>query len=400
MSGVDPVAAGMSVTRLGRLDRLLQRMVDEGQIAGTVTAVHRRGELAYLGAVGHQDLDTGRPMTADVIFNLASTTKAFTGVAAMILVEEGVLRLDDPVAGLVPELADPMVLVNLEGALSEVRPARRAITVRDLLTWRMGVGMPIIAGIALDAPISQAYDEVAAAPTQDEYLRRLGGLPLMDDPGGKLLYDAPSRVLGILVSRASGSELGQFLEDRVFGPLGMDDTGYFVPEDKRERFATLYMSGPDSLIAAGETPLFTPPTAAPAWTPGSHGLNSTASDLLTFSRMLLGKGEADGVRVLSRPTVELMARDHVFVGRSDRDFYYSPGFFDATGFGFCVQVQTERTEIGPSVGSFWWGGATGVWFLADPAEELAYAFMVHCLGGDLLGMRRGLNTAIYQAIAD
>src|SRR3989442_63832 len=239
-------ASGMSAQRLERITAVMDKYIANGEVAGVVALVYRHGTIAYVSARGLQDRDARTPMQRDTIFALASMTKPITAVAAMMLVEEGKLRLDEPVDRLLPELANRKVLKDPAGPLDTVRDASRAISVRDLLTYRMGIGHTGYAGIPDEAPIAKAFVGVPTGPAQtaDDYMKRLGRLPLLTEPGERFLYNTPSLVMGVLVSRASGMPLDRFLEARIFKPLGMVDTGFWVPEHKRPRLATIYRQGP------------------------------------------------------------------------------------------------------------------------------------------------------------
>ncbi|MDG2003192.1 MAG: serine hydrolase, partial [Novosphingobium sp.] len=215
-----PVETGMSHTRLQRVTEVAEKHVADGSLSGVVTLVYRKGHQAHISVRGFQDLATKAPMRRDTIFAMASMTKPITAVAAMILVEDGKLRLDEPVDRLLPELANRMVLDNPTGPLTDVRPAPRPITLRDLLTYRMGIGVIRYAGISQDSPIGKAYAALSVrGVTADQYMAQLGALPLVYAPGERFMYNMPSTVLGVLVARASGMPFEQFLETRIFRPL-------------------------------------------------------------------------------------------------------------------------------------------------------------------------------------
>jgi CubicO group peptidase (beta-lactamase class C family) len=391
-----PAQAGMSTERLARVSAVDEQYVADGAIAGAVTMVHRKGHLAHVSVSGYQDLATKTPMRRDTIFALASMTKPITAVAAMILVEDGRLRLDDPVDRWLPELANRQVLVDPAGPLSNVRPSPRPITLRDLLTYRMGIGVVGYAGLAEDSPIGKAFAEVSTTGvTGDEYMAKLGALPLVYVPGERFMYNTPSSVLGVLVARVSGMSFDRFLESRIFRPLGMTDTAFFVPADKRARLATVYAPGPDGALVPTSRQA---PSEAPAFPSASGGLYSTADDYTKFARMMLGKGMLGSVRILSRPSVELMTRD--FLTKEAPDSYFiTKNFFDAAGFGFGLQVLKEQTGLGPSPGSFWWQGATGVTWSADPREELIIVRLIQRMGPPPT-YPPDSDVAVYQAIDD
>ena len=391
-------SSGMSPQRLQRVTAAMDRAIARGDIAGAVALVYRHGTIAYVSARGFQDKEAGTPMQRNTIFALASMTKPITAVAVMMLVEEGKLRLDEPLDRLLPELAKRTVLKDPTGPLSDVRESPRPITVRDLLTYRMGIGSTGYAGIPESAPIAKALGLVQTGPAQtgDDYMKRLGALPLITAPGERFLYNTSSTVTGVLISRAAGMPFDQFLETRVFKPLGMVDTAFWVPADKRSRLAVTYHNGPTpgSLVRSDARRLSEPPV----FPSGAGGLVSTVDDYLKFARVLLHNGEADGVRLLSRKSVELMTQDHL-TAVPFKQFFVSDTFFSNAGFGFGLEVQTKRTGLGPSVGSFWWNGATGVSWTADPKEDMiSFRFIQKTDGTGAFADE--FQTAVYQAIID
>lgn len=391
-----PADAGMSASRLERLAQVEDKYVADGSLPGVVTLVYRKGHLAYASARGVQDLDTKVPMRRDTIFAMASMTKPITAVATMMLIEEGKLRLDEPVDRLLPELKDRKVLVDPAGPLDNVRPSPRPITVRDLLTYRMGIGVIGYAGISESSPIGKAFAATTAPGiTGDEFMARLGALPLVYAPGERFMYNTPSSVLGVLVARASGMPFDRFLETRIFRPLGMKDTGFHVPAEKRGRVASVYAPGPQgALVPTGRQA----PSAPPVFPSASGGLYSTADDYMAFARMLLNKGKLGNVRILSRPGVEMMTRDYLTDEAPKSEFIF-PGFFSQAGFGYGFQVQNRQTGYGPSPGSYWWQGATGVAWTADPKEQMIYVRLIQRMGSHA-PFGEDFMTALYSAIED
>lgn len=396
-----PHGPGLSPQRLERVTAVLDRYIAAGEIAGAVSLIYRHGEVAHVSARGVQDTTTGTPMARGTIFGLASMTKPVTAVAAMMLVEEGKIRLDEPVDRWLPELADRQVLNDPNGPIDDVHDAPRAITVRDLLRYTMGIGSMDYAGIPPEAPIAQAFTTLRAGRdemTADEYLERLGALPLVYAPGERFMYNTPSTVAGVLISRVSGMRLDQFMETKIFAPLGMHDTGFVVPASKRARLATYYRGGdqPGTLVeVAGNDTRYREPPTFPS---GAGGLASTVDDYLTFARMLLNNGEVDGVRLLSRKSVELMTIDQM-PQEPHRRFFISDDFWRGAGFGLGLQLTTKRLDLGPSVGSFWWHGATGVQWTADPHEDLIFLRFIQRRGGPR-SFGADYMQAVYQAIID
>lgn len=366
-------SGGLSTERLERMQATLMGHVERGDLPGFVALIHRNGET-HVATGGGQALD-GAPMRRDTIFRIASLTKPITATMAMMLVEEGVLRLDDPVDTFLPELANRQVLRSLEGDLSDTVPASRPITLRDLLTLRFGLGAIMVWPSAY--PIQFAMEERGVAPgpglfegAPDEYMKRLGELPLAHQPGEGWLYDTGMHVAGILLSRATGKPLGELLRERVFEPLGMKDTGFFVPADKLDRFATFYHKDHQSgRLVVREEPASGRFASHPAFESGSGGLVSTADDYLAFSRMMLAGGVHEGKRLLSRPAIALMTRDHL--SEDQKAGPHGALFFNGNrGWGFGMAVDLRRDEIEMSPGRFGWDGGYGTSAYADPAEGL------------------------------
>lgn len=399
-------SGGLSATRLDRLHDAMSEYVERRDVAGVVTLVCRHDTVS-VDAIGARDLESGTPMERDTIFRIASMTKPITAVAAMILVEETTLRLDDPVDPWLPELADRQVLRSVESPLDDTVPAVRAITLRDLLTFRLGAGAVMASPGA--APIQQAMADgnitpgpVPPALDSDTWMRRLGALPLVHQPGEGWMYHTGSDALGVLIARASGMSLGEFLAERIFVPLGMADTAFSVPEAKLDRLATCYRHETGSGGLAVKDPArggaWSHPPAFPS---GGGGLVSTADDFLAFGRMLLGQGRTGSTRILSRPTVALMTRDHI-TPRQKAAFPFFPGFWDATGWGFGMSVVTRPETVGPSPGSYGWSGGFNTHWYNDPAEDLVGMILVQreATGAAPETIDRDFWTFAYGAIDD
>jgi CubicO group peptidase (beta-lactamase class C family) len=401
------VGAGLSVERLERMRGTLERQVAGGATPGLVAAVVRGGaeRVEVLGTGGD-----GEPaLRRDSIFRVSSMTKPVTAVAAMILVEECVLRLDDPVDGLLPELAARRVVARLDGPVGETVPAERAITLRDLLTFRMGFGQlmaspadcPVLAA-AVAAGIGMGPPEPDAMPAPDEWLRRLGELPLMCQPGERWLYNTGSDVLGVLIARASGQPFGDFLRERIFEPLGMRDTGFSVPAASADRFTPCWWTDPRT----GRAALYDPATGGawtrpPAFESGGAGLVSTVDDYLAFGRMVLANGRYPGGRLLSRPAVATMTTDHLTAAQKARSGF-GAGYFDNRGWGFGGSVVTARDGLAGSVGRYGWDGGMGSSWYVDPAEGMITVLMTPRAWESpaLPPLFRDFETSAYQAIDD
>ncbi len=365
---------------LDRLRAILAGHVERGSGPGVAWLVSRRGET-HAGAVGTTEYDgAGRSLERDAIFRISSMSKPVTAVATMILIEDCVLRLDDPVEQWLPELADRRVVRTLESPLDDTVPAHRPITVRDLLTFRLGFGGVFappgvypIADAAQAAGVGVRVPSPAGTPGPDEFMKRLGELPLMYQPGERWLYHTGADVLGVLIARAAGMPFGDFLRERLFAPLGMVDTDFHVPAGKLDRFVPSYVSN----LETGATDLYDPVdgqwASPPAFPGGGDGLVSTVDDFHAFGRMLLAGGAYDGGRLLSRPSVELMTTDHL-TPEQKRISGMMPGDFENSGWGFGVSVVTRR-DFHATVGCYGWDGGLGTAWHNDPTEDLTTILM-------------------------
>jgi CubicO group peptidase (beta-lactamase class C family) len=393
-----------SAERLQRMRTTMLRHVEAGYTPGLVTLVHHRGR-EHVDAVGTMAFDSSVPMARDTIFRLASMTKPVTAVAAMILVEECRLRLDDPVDAWLPELTNRQVLRNLDGPLSDTVAAQRALTLRDLLTFRAGYGE--VAMFAPGCPLHQA--QIAARlplvewifdGTPDEFMRRVGALPLAHQPGERWLYHLACEITGVLIARVAGQPLSRFLRERIFAPLGMRDTGFHVPEADIDRLPTCY--GRD--FATGQVVVLDPArdgqmSRAPAFESGAGGLVSTIDDMTAFGRMLLGAGALDGERILSRRTVELMTSDHLTAAQKATSPFF-PGFWTNHGWGLGIGVVTTRHDVADTPGAFGWDGAFGTSWQVDPTEGLVGVLMTQRRPDalDIPALTRDYWTSAYQLL--
>jgi CubicO group peptidase (beta-lactamase class C family) len=401
-------SGGLSKARLGRLHDVMAGYVERGELPGIVSLVSRRGEV-HVDAVGMQAIGGKIPMRRDTIFRIASMTKPITAAAAMILVEECKLRLDEPVDRLLPELAGRKVLKRLDGPLDHAVPANRPITLRDLLTFRMGFG--IIMAPPGTYPIQRAATEQGIRmgpplpqeqPAPDEWVRRLGTLPLLHQPGEKWLYDTASDVLGVLIARASGQALETFFRERIFEPLGMKDTGFSVPAAQLGRFATSYRPNLETntleLYDKAEGGQWSRPPAFPA---GAAGLVSTVDDYLAFGRMMLNKGKHGSERILSRPSVEAMTTDQL-TSEQKAVSGLIPGYFDSHGWGFGVAIVTRRDDMAGAIGRFGWDGGLGTSWYSDPREDMVTILLTQraWTSPNPSNVFRDFWTSAYQAIDD
>jgi len=381
---------GLSTARLKRMRDVMAGHVAHRGVPGLVTLVSRHGEV-HAEAIGNMAIG-GAPIERDTLFRIASMTKPIAAVAAMILVEECKLRLDDPVDAFLPELANRKVLRSIESDMDDTVPAERAITLRDILTFRLGYGMiPIFPD---RHPIQKAITAAGLAPgpvfptfPPDELMRRYGALPLVHQPGERLTYSHAIDVVGVLVSRIEGKPFYQVLDERILQPLGMIDTGFFVSVEGRRRAATMYRL--DDQDRLQHDVMGQPHISPPAFCNAGGGLWSTADDYLRFIEMLMGDGTLDGVRVLSADSARLMRTDRLTDEHKQHSFLGAP-FWIGRGFGLNLSVVTDPAMSAPlfgpgGVGTFSWPGAYGTWWQADPAAGLILLYLIQnmpTLSGD------------------
>ncbi|MER6304093.1 serine hydrolase domain-containing protein [Kitasatospora sp. NPDC001539] len=403
---------GFTDAGLRRLHDVLARHIDSGAVPGAVALVGR-GDRTHVLALGTMNHGGGEPMRRDTIFRMASTSKPVTVAAGMVLLDECRLRLDDPVDPWLPELADRRVLKRIDGPLDDTVPAKRPITVRDVLTSTFGLGMDMT---ALGTPIMNAVFEQGLTPDlptpmpePDEWIRRLGTLPLMHQPGEQWQYHIASDLLGVLVARVTGRPFEEFMRERVFGPLGMTDTGFHVAADRIDRLPDLYAPDPQS----GEFHVWDKAadgrwSKPPAFPGGGGGLVSTVDDYHAYFRMLLDQGVHGGERILSRAAVELMTTNRLTPEQTAartalaRDnVHLSHGQGQHGGWGFGMAVRTYRGDYAP-VGQFGWDGGSGTSTYADPRNGLVGMVLTQT-GMSVPNAARLIHdfwTTVYQAIED
>ena len=378
---------GMSVERLQRIHSAIQPYIDDGRLAGVVTLVARRGRLVHFEAQGLADIEAKTPMRKDAIFRMASCSKPVTAVAVLMLMEEGKLRLSDPVSRFIPEFKNLKVAIAKPGGAVDLVPAVRPITIHDLLTHTSGLGS--------GGASAKAMTKIMATRKPDEtladFIPRLAAAPLDFQPGSQFRYSglAGFETLGRVVEIASGQTYDEFLRRNIFEPLGMKDTFFVVPDDRLSRLASLYQRTPKGLVKMN-TPSF---LNSKTYFSGAGGLYSTAADYARFAQMLLNGGQLSGKRLLSPRTVELMASNHVgtlFGGQLGRPLH-------GVGFGLSVEVVEDAVQAGwrRSNGSFGWDGAFGTIFWVDPKEQLIAVLMVQRSGREV---HHAFENAIMQAI--
>ena len=393
-----PESVGLSGERLERLRTVMQEYADQGRVAGVVTYVARNGRVAHLEAAGMADIEAGRKMRTDTIFRIASQTKAFVSVAVMMLVEEGRVSLEDPVSRFLPAFAKTTVAVPSEGSSAKVVPAKRAITIHDLLTHTAGISYG-------EGP---ARDQWKAAGIQGWYfadrdepvsavVERMASLPMDAQPGERFIYGYNTDILGVVVEKASGMTLAEFFQKRITGPLGLVDTGFYLPPAEKDRLAAVYAAKGDGIERStdprlGQGHYVDGPRVAFS---GGAGLLSTARDYGRFLQALLDGGEIDGVRLLSPKTVELMTVNHVGPRLAQAwDDRHGMGF----GLGFDVVVDLGEYARHGSLGAWGWGGAYHTTYWADPKEDLVALLMTQLRPAGDSDIQRTFRALVYQSI--
>lgn len=402
----DPSELGFSPERLARVDDHLQRnYIEPGKIAGALSLVARRGEVVHCSPLGRMDIERDRPMCEDTIFRIYSMTKPITSVALMTLYEEGRFRLTDPVHKFIPAFADMSVHISGKHPLFLTEPARRPMTVLDLLTHTSGLTY----GFMYRSYVDDAYrkldiDGLQPGATLADRMERLATLPLEFSPGTAWNYSVATDVVGHLVEKISGRSLDQYVRERITAPLGMDDTGFTVRSSEVERFAANYTRRADKTLRLIDDPLGKSPWGeGKTFFSGGGGMVSTASDYLRFCRMMQNGGEIGGARILGRKTVELITMNHLPGGKSLPEL--STGLFtevenEGSGFGLGFSVNLNPVLGGShgSVGEFSWGGMASTAFWIDPVEELIVIFMTQLVPSRTFDFRGQLRALIYSSL--
>jgi CubicO group peptidase (beta-lactamase class C family) len=403
---VNPEEIGLDPARLERLERHLHRYLDAGRRMGTLTVITRGGKVGYLKALGYRDAEARLPAEVDTIWRIYSMTKPITSVAALMLYEEGLLSLSDPVSTYIPSFADARVYRFGPATAPLTVPAQRPITIWNLMTHTAGLTYPFLYA----NPVDEAYRLAGfnlAGPEQftlEEACDRWAALPLLFEPGTRWNYSHATDVLARVVEVASGKSIEEFFTERIFRPLGMADTGYLTPNAEASRVATLYSFDPRSQSAVATPNADSPRTEPRPFHGGGHGLVSSAADYHRFTQMLLRKGELDGVRLLSPRTVEFMTENQL-PGGVDIATFALPGVMSerqaGRGFGLGVSplLDPVAAQTLSSRGEYTWGGAAGTVFWVDPACDLTVLFFTQVLWAvDELGNE--LRRFVYQALVD
>ncbi len=393
-----PEEVGMSTERLQNITRVFNEYAQNRQMSGSAMLIARKGKVVWHEAYGMSDIEARRPMTRESIFRIASQTKAIVSVGIMILQEEGRLLLHDPVGKYIPEFMNTTVAERREDGGYDVVPARRRINIRDLLTHTAGIDYGT--GPARDqweaAGITGWYFADRDEPIA-ETVARMASLPMAAHPGERFVYGYSTDILGVVIEKITGQTLEEFLEERIIDPLGMKDTHFYLPHEKVDRLATVYSLYPDRLERApdpgdmvGQGMYVNGPRKSFS---GGAGLLSTAADYFRFLQMLLNGGELDGVRILSRKSVELMTTNHLRVIGG-----YTPGV--GFGLGFTVLEELGTRGIPGSEGEYGWGGAYGSTYWVDPEEELVVVYFKQLRPSNNLDDREKLRSIIYSSIID
>jgi CubicO group peptidase (beta-lactamase class C family) len=382
---------GMSSQRLERIDDYFQRFIDNDEIVGAVSLVARHGKVVHHSAVGMKYREENIPMTTDTIFALASMTKPIVSTALMMLFEEGRFRLDDPISDWIPEYADHKVLLN-DGPQQRRVPESSAVTIRQVLTHTSGLTLnPANMGLS-EEEVRWVTNDGEQFATLGERVARAALIPAAFHPGEHWQYGSSTDYVAVLVEKISGQSIDQFLRERIFEPLGMDDTFYNVPRNKVDRVAARYTPNNDMKAELQLAPAYAEPTT---YFPGVAGLNSTSSDYIRFAQMISNGGELDGVRLLGRMTVDLMISNHT----GDKEVYIrGPGYGFGLGFGVLVDPTQSFDTISP--GSYGWGGAYGTLYYADPVEDVVGLMFIQLRGHGPLNIRQRFTNVVSQAVID
>jgi CubicO group peptidase (beta-lactamase class C family) len=404
---VEPKEVGFDADRLARIDRLLDRYVEAGRLPGWSVVVARHGRVAHLATGGWADVEDGRPVGADTIFRIYSMTKPITSVAAMLLYEEGAFELKDPVSRFIPSFRDMRVYRSGSALNPGTEPASEPVRIWHLLTHTAGLTYGFHHAHPVDAMYRRAGFEWGAPPGADlaACCDAWADLPLVFQPGSEWNYSVATDVLGRVVEVAGGTSLDRFFAERIFQPLGMTETAFWVDEADAGRLAALYSPSPKTGRIVRNDAMGKAAFSAPAFLSGGGGLVSTAGDYHRFTRMLLGEGELDGVRLLGPRTVRFMGRNHL-PGGADLETIGRPLFAETTydgvgfGLGLAVVLDPVANKVPSSPGEVSWGGAASTAFWVDPAEGVTAVFLTQLLPSSTLPVRSQLRQLVYQALID
>ena len=402
-----PEDVGLSSPRLARIGEHFTHYVDAGKIAGTLTLVARRGQIAYLEPLGHLEIERRRPVTSDSIWRIYSMTKPITSVGLMMLYEEGRFQLDDPVHRFIPSWQNQRVFVGGNYPVFKTAPVERPMTIRDLLSHTSGLTYGFMERTNVDAAYRKlgVADQTRSGYTLQDMVDTLAELPLEFSPGTRWNYSVATDVVGHLIEVISGERLDAYLRERVLAPLGMRDTSFVLADQQIARFAANYERQGDGSLKMIDGPDQSSYRKRSFFS-GGGGLLSTAPDYFRFTSMMQNMGELDGVRLLGRKTVELMTMNHLPGGQDLTDLAQA-GMFTETayggvgfGLGFSVMQSPARAQILGSPGEFAWGGAASTAFWIDPVEDLTVIFMTQLMPSSSYPLRRELRVLTYAALLD
>jgi CubicO group peptidase (beta-lactamase class C family) len=406
-TSASPESAGMSKATFERLEaHLKHRYIDAGRFPGSQVLVYRRGKIVHSAVQGFADLERKVPVKDDTIFRIYSMTKPITSVAFMMLVEEGAVALDEPVHKYIPEWKNLGVFQAGNAPAFLTRPPSRPMLIVDLLRHTSGLTYGFQQRSNVDAAYREKkIGEIEKAGTLQSMIDDLAKLPLEFSPGEAWNYSVATDVIGYLIGQISGMPFEQFLKERIFDPLGMNDTDFFVPADKADRLAACYSADGKGGMTLQDDPATSSFLVPPSFISGGGGLCSTAADYLTFCRALINGGELGGVRLIGPKTLALMTSNHLPGGRDLPEMsrsLFSEAAYNGIGFGlgFSVTLNPAQTLIPGSAGEYAWGGAATTSFWIDPAEELIAIFMTQVLPSSTYPLRRELRTMVYSAITD
>lgn len=401
------MSQGFSEQRLENIQAFVERYVEDGKLPGYLCMVSRHGAEAYFLAHGSMDVERSKPMARDTIFRIYSMTKPITSVALMMLYEQGRFQLDDPVARYIPAWKDLKVFTSGDESAFEVSDLARAMTIKDLFTHTSGLTYGFMNSHPVDAMYrANKIGAMVVGGTLQDMVAKLADIPLQFTPGSQWNYSVATDVLGYLVQLFSDQDLDAYVAQRIAGPLGMTDTGFMVPADKVDRFSACYERvTKNDTFQLQDDPEQSSYLHRPTFFSGGGGMVSTLDDYHRFTKMLLGRGELAGVRLLGRKTVAYMTTNHMPGGR-DLAAMGQPVFSETSyegigfGLGFSVVVDPAAANVLDSIGEFAWGGAASTYFWVDPVEELIVIFMTQLLPSSSYPIRRQLKTLVYQALVD
>ncbi|MEI8646954.1 serine hydrolase [Paraglaciecola sp. Hal342] len=391
----NPKKVGMSQARLERIEPAMQAFVDEQKLAGTLTLVARKGKVVHVEGVGYRDREAKAPMSEDTIFRIYSMTKPITAVAALTLWEQGKFQMNDPVSKYLPELANLKVYAGMDGENMVLEDTSKVMTIKQLFTHTAGFSYGFT-----QSPVDKLYQQSALFSGQikrQDLLKEVAKLPLNHQPGSKWNYSIGTDIIGILVERLSGQTLGAYFEQHIFEPLEMDDTGFYVPEDKQDRLAQIYVINQQGQTVPMENEPLGDYLSAPEIESGGGGLVSTIEDYYIFTQMLLNGGEYQGKRILGRKTVEYMRTNHLptslipFEPTSTGEGY---------GLAMSVTVDEQGANTMGSAGDYGWAGAASTYFRIDPKEQMIVISMTQLMPSSYFSYNKDFKNIAYQALID